>query len=203
MVSRAINNKLNSWQLMELHFLRAKDSEDYDAPQLPLVKFIVNCTRNHAITSTNRGHRNKKHYFGTVFLFSNFSGFWNFKNRSTILVIIFWHFLIIQLTSESPQVKPYLISSVTNLVHKLPHELLNNLRLRILGNQEILGKCQMWVQTQPNAQSSFQTLNVDNSCQKTCKIRYIFETLPNFIVSLHFLPNILSRIVVVNLNKHF
>ena len=29
------------------------DSENYDAPQLPLVKFIVNCTRNHAITSSN------------------------------------------------------------------------------------------------------------------------------------------------------
>ena len=41
---------------------------------------------------------------------------------------------------------------------------------------------------------------MDNSCQKTRKIRYyIFETLPNFIVSLYFLPNILSRIVDVNL----
>ena len=47
-----------------------------------------------------------------------------------------------------------------------------------------------------NAQSSFQKLNVDNSCQKTRKIRYyIFEVLPNFIVSLYFVPNILSRIV--------
>ena len=37
----------------------------------------------------------------------------------------------------------------------------------------------------------------DNSCQKTRKIRYyIFEALPNFIVSLYFVPNILSRIVV-------
>ena len=41
----------------------------------------------------------------------------------------------------------------------------------------------MWVQTQPNAQSSLQKLNNDNSCQKTRKIRYfIFEGLPNFIV---------------------
>ena len=98
--------------------------------------------------------------------------------------------------SESPQVKQYLISSITNLVHELPHKLPNDLRLRILGNQEILEKCQMWVQTQPNSQSSFQKLNVDNSCQKTRKIRYyIFEVLPNFIVSLYFVPNILSRIV--------
>ena len=57
----------------------------------------------------------------------------------------------------------------------------------------------MWVETQPSAQSSFQKLNVDNSCQKTRKIRYyIFEVLPNFIVSLYFVPNILSRIVWAN-----
>ena len=50
---------------------------------------------------------------------------------------------------------------------------------------------------QPNPQSSFQKLNADNSYQKTRKIRYyIFEVLPNFIVSLYFAPNILSRIVV-------
>ena len=56
----------------------------------------------------------------------------------------------------------------------------------------------MWVKMQPSAQSSFQKLNVDNSCQKTRKTRYyIFEVLPNFIVSLYFVPNILSRIVVL------
>ena len=118
----------------------------------------------------------------------------NFVNTA-IVVIIFWHPLIIQLTSESPKVKRCLLSSITNLVHELPHDLPNDLRLRILGNQEILEKCQMWVQTQPNAQSSFQKLNVDNSCQKTRKIRYyVFEVLPNFIVSLYFVANILSRI---------
>ena len=30
----------------------------------------------------------------------------------------------------------------------------------------------MWVEAQPSAQLSFQKLNVDNSCQKTRKIRY-------------------------------
>ena len=55
----------------------------------------------------------------------------------------------------------------------------------------------MWVQMQPIAQSSFPKLNVDNTCQNARKIRwYIFEVLPNFIVSLYFVPNILSRIVV-------
>ena len=54
----------------------------------------------------------------------------------------------------------------------------------------------MWVNTQRSAQSSFQKLNVDNSCQKTRKIRYyIFEVLSNFTVFLYFVPNILSGIV--------
>ena len=35
------------------------------------------------------------------------------------------------------------ISSKANLVYELP----NNLRLRILGNKEILGKSQIWVET--------------------------------------------------------
>ena len=87
-------------------------------------------------------------------------------NKHTILVIIFWHFLIIQHRSEQPQVKRYLISSITSLVDELPHELLNELGLRILGNYEILEKCQIWVKTQPSAKSSFQKLNSDNIAAK-------------------------------------
>ena len=37
-----------------------------------------------------------------------------------------------------------MLSSIANVVHKLPHELPNNLRLRILGNKETLGKSQIW-----------------------------------------------------------
>ena len=33
------------------------------------------------------------------------------------------------------------------MVYELPHELLNDLRLRILGNKEILGKCEVWAET--------------------------------------------------------
>ena len=52
------------------------------------------------------------------------------------------------------------------LLHELLYELPNDFRLRILGNQEILEKCQMWLMAQPSAQSSFQKLNIDDSCQK-------------------------------------
>ena len=40
-----------------------------------------------------------------------------------------------------------MISSIANLVYELPHELPNDLRLRILRNKEILGKSQIWVET--------------------------------------------------------
>ena len=54
----------------------------------------------------------------------------------------------------------------------------------------------MWMEKQPSAQSSFQKSNVDNSCQKTRKIRYyIFEVLPNFTVFLYFVQSILARIL--------
>ena len=60
------------------------------------------------------------------------------KSFQIIPVIRSGNFLIIWYKLESPQVKQNSISSITNLVHALPHELLNNLRLRILANLKIL-----------------------------------------------------------------
>ena len=45
------------------------------------------------------------------------------------------------------RVKRNVVSSVANLVYELPHKLPNDLRLRILGNKEILRKSQIWVET--------------------------------------------------------
>ena len=67
------------------------------------------------------------------------------------------------------QVKPNFISSIANLVYKLPNELANDLGLRILGNKEILEKSQIWVETKPGTQSLFKKFNFDNSNQKSCK----------------------------------
>ena len=39
------------------------------------------------------------------------------------------------------------MSIMANLLYKLPHELPIDLRLRISGNKEILGKSQIWVET--------------------------------------------------------
>ena len=41
----------------------------------------------------------------------------------------------------SPQVKRCAIITYKHGIYELPHELLNDLRLGILGYQEILGKC--------------------------------------------------------------
>ena len=90
-----------------------------------------------------------------------------------------------------------MISSIANLVYKLPHELPNDLRLRILGNVEILGKSQICVETEPSAQSPFQKLNFGSSSQKTCKSIYqTFLALSSFTGFFYFVPNILPGIVV-------
>ena len=70
------------------------------------------------------------------------------NNFQTIVVMIFWLFLIILIRCKSPQVKCYLISSITNLVHKLPPDLPNDLRLRMLGNiremSNVVGDAAQW-----------------------------------------------------------
>ena len=76
------------------------------------------------------------------------------------------------------------------------HELPNDVRLRILGNKAILGKSQIWVETWPSAQSSFQKLNFGNSSQKTRESKYQnFLVISSFIGFFYFVPNILPRIV--------
>ena len=93
------------------------------------------------------------------------------QNFQTILVMTFRNFTMFQYRSHSPQVKQNVLSSTGNLVYKLHHELPNDLRLRILGNKEIIGKSQIWVGAQPSAQSLFQKFKFGNSSQKRCKSR--------------------------------
>ena len=59
----------------------------------------------------------------------------------TIILIIFRGFLIFYQTLLSPQVKRCAIISYKHDIYESPHELLNNLRRRILENKEISGKC--------------------------------------------------------------
>ena len=84
----------------------------------------------------------------------------------------------------------------SKLVYELPHELPNDLRLGILGNKEMLGKAQIWVETYPSAQSPLQKLNFGNSSQKARKSRYqAFLALCSFTGFLYLIPNALPRLV--------
>ena len=69
------------------------------------------------------------------------------ENLYIILVIIFWTFTILQQRSDQRQVKRNVISTMANVVYELPHQLPNDLRLRILRNNKILGKSKIWVET--------------------------------------------------------
>ena len=64
------------------------------------------------------------------------------SQSATIMDIIFRNFATFQKSLDSPQVKQRLISSIKSIVYELPHQLPNDLRLRILSNQEISGKLQ-------------------------------------------------------------
>ena len=58
-----------------------------------------------------------------------------------ISFIIFLDFLMFYQIILSQQVKRWAMITYKHGIYELPHELLNDLRLRILGNEEISGKC--------------------------------------------------------------
>ena len=57
-----------------------------------------------------------------------------YKAIATIIFIIFWDFLMFHQIFLSPQVKRCAIITYKHGIYELPHELPNDLRLRILGN---------------------------------------------------------------------
>ena len=119
------------------------------------------------------------------------------QGASKILVIIFWNFTIFQYSSHSPQSKPNSISSIAKLVYELPPELPNDLRLRILGNQEILEKSQIWVETKPSAQSLFKKFVFGKTNKESHKNGYqTLLFLSNITGILYSVPNILPGIPV-------
>ena len=88
---------------------------------------------------------------------------------------------------DSPQVKRDLISSITNFVYELPHELLSDLRLKILGNYETIQKSQNLVRTQPSVQSLFQKSSFGNNSKNLDKTDIkVFLSRPIFVDSFTF-----------------
>ena len=64
----------------------------------------------------------------------------NDLERPSISFIIFWEFLMFYQIFLSPQVKPWTIISYEHGIYELPQDLLNDLRLRKLGNIRKLSK---------------------------------------------------------------
>ena len=70
-----------------------------------------------------------------------------------------------------PQLKRSVITNNRYGIYEFPHELLNDLRLRILGISEISGKSQNFVKLLAIAQSSSQSENFFSPSKKLLKNR--------------------------------
>ena len=87
------------------------------------------------------------------------------RKEISILDIIFWNFSIFQHTFHSPQVKGYLISSITNIAYEVPHELpIDLIKTSKLGGEE------------PSGQYSFQ-MKKQLSTFSFCPVLLHFFTL--------------------------
>ena len=71
----------------------------------------------------------------------------------------------------SPQVKRWAIISYKYGIYELFHDLPNDLRLRILGNEEISGNCLNPIEWWPSAQSPRQNESLANTSIKLPKNR--------------------------------
>ena len=84
--------------------------------------------------------------------------------------MIFWDFLMFYQFFLSPQVKRSVIISNKHGVHELPHELPDNLKLRISGNKENLGKSQNLLELQTSAKTISQNEIFFNASKNSRKI---------------------------------
>ena len=70
---------------------------------------------------------------------------------------------------RSPQMKRGTIISNKQGIHELPQELQNDLRLKVLGNQEIRGISQNSTELQPRNQPHFQNDSFVNTAKKNAE----------------------------------
>ena len=112
-----------------------------------------------------------------------------------IFVITFWDVLMFYQIFFSSQAKRIVIINNKHSIYKLP----NNLRLRILGNQEILRRSQMFVELQSRAHSSPQNEYFVNTSGKLFKNwNWTFLVVRYFTLTLKFVSYVLARIVAEN-----
>ena len=58
----------------------------------------------------------------------------NIERQSTVMIIIFWDFLMFYQIFLQPQVKQSMIIGNKHGIYMLPHDLPNDLKLAIVGN---------------------------------------------------------------------
>ena len=116
--------------------------------------------------------------------------------KATIMVMIFCNTLLFGQIFLSLQVKWSEIINNKHGIYKLPHELPNDLRLRILGISETSRKSQIFLELKLSAQSSSLNDNVVNTSKKLLKNRnWVFPVVRYFTWKLESVSNILSVIV--------
>ena len=80
-----------------------------------------------------------------MILFNKFSSYKNHKNQNKILqtmsFTIFQDFSMFYQIFLSSQVKQWVIIIQKHRIYELPHEMRNNLRLRVLGNKQTSENC--------------------------------------------------------------
>ena len=152
-------------------------------------------------------------WFGKIFIAVNYFrktvhrrclvGFWIYQGSKYASVWVCYnhvhkimkHFKILA-WFDSPQVMWCMKSITKNIEHELSYKLPNDLRLRILGNQEIMEKLQKWGEAEPSTQSPFQEKNLGTSSQKWQKKQISnFSILSSFPWFLDIVSLILTAIV--------
>ena len=96
---------------------------------------------------------------------------------------ISWQFTVLLCKLDLSKVKWNLTFSTINFVHYLPHDLQNDLRLRILGNQEMERSINQ-SRIQAGAQAPFQKLVIGNSSQNLRE--NVFGSRPDLLDFLTF-----------------
>ena len=105
---------------------------------------------------------------------------------------------------RSPQMKRGTIISNKQGIHELPQELQNDLRLKVLGNQEIRGISQNSTELQPRNQPHFQNDSFVNTAKKNAeKSKLNFSHSALFHMKTRVFLKIFSMVVVVRTSTQF
>ena len=115
-------------------------------------------------------------------------------NHGTINFIIFWDVLMFYQICLSPQVKRWAMMTYKDGIDELPHELRNDLSLRILGNSEVSGKCLNLIELLRSAQSPCWNESFVNTSKKLLKNK-LSPAVRYFTWKLELVSNILWVIV--------